>query len=325
MKLVHSKGTTSVYEGHGSVPDVIAGFRALHETGELTVRTSLVAAAMWSRFEDAETCMRDHLAYARGNGIGDDMLRISGLFLPSYGNTKNNHLYDDNRANLGWSDYNRAVNEIGEFERLCRIAHRYNLRVHTVVSDRLHDVAPALERLARDCPLAGRRWVMEHVSKASMANLITLSKLRVGVTLIPANYIWKTGHLFQDTAETPLDLLSPAKALIDLGVPVAASTDGTPADPLVIMWSMVTRFVRETGKVAGRNGCLSNEAALRLLTVAGAWFTFEENVKGPLSPGYYADLTVMKNDPLLARDEAIMDNTCLATMVGGRWVYRREA
>jgi predicted amidohydrolase YtcJ len=323
MKLVHSKGTTSVYEGHGSVPDVIAGFRSLHEAGELTVRTALVVAPTWSEVEDAEACMRDQLAYAQGNGIGDDMLRISGVFLPSYGNKKNNRLYDDNRANLGWSDYNRAVNNVDEFERLCRIAHKYNLRVHTVVSDRLHDVVPALQRLVQDCPLSGRRWVMEHISKASMPHLVTLSRLGVGATLIPANYVWKTGHIFADTAEAPIELLSPAKALIELGVPVAASTDGTPYDPLVIMWSMVTRLVRETGQVAGPGGCLSNEAALRLLTVAGAWFTFEETVKGPLSSGYYADLAVMANDPLAAQGEAIMDNTCLATMVGGRWVYRK--
>lgn len=323
MKLVHSKGTTSIYEGHGSVPDVIAGFRSLREAGELTLRTALVVAPTWTELDEAEGWMRDHLAYAGGNGIGDDMLRIAGIFLPSYGNKKNNHLYDDNKANLGWSDYNRAVINVDEFERLCRIAYKYNLRVNTVVSDRLHDVAPALARLARDCPLAGRRWVMEHISKASMPHLITLSKLGVGATLIPANYVWKTGHTFPDTAETPHELLSPAKALVDLGVPVAASTDGTPYDPLVIMWSMVTRLMRETGTVAGPTACLSNEAALRLLTVAGAWFTFEENVKGPLSPGYYADLTVMANDPLAANGDAIMDNTCLATMVDGEWVHQK--
>ena len=323
MKLVHAKGTTSVYEGHGSVPDVIAAFRTLRETGELTVRAALCAAASWNDEADAEAVMRDHLAYASGNGIGDDMLRISGVFLPSYGTTKNNHLYDGNRANLGWSDYNRATNNVDAFERLCRIAHKYNLRVNTVVSDRLHDVVPALQRLARDCPLTGRRWVMEHISKASMPNLAALRELGVGATLIPANYVWKTGHIFADTPEAPIELLSPAKALVELGVPVAAATDGTPHDPLVIMWSMVTRLVRETGKVAGPGGCLTNEAALRLLTMAGAWFTFEEAVKGPLSPGYYADLAVMANDPLLAHGEAIMDNTCLATMVGGRWVHRR--
>ena len=197
-----------------------------------------------------------------------------------------------------------------------------DLLVHTVVSDRLADVVPALQRVAQKYPLTGRRWVLEHISKASMPELVALGALGVGVTLIPANYVWKNGHSYPDTPETPIELLSPAKALIELGVPVAASTDGTPYDPLVILWSMVTRKVRETGRVAGPRGCLSNEAALRLLTVAGAWLSFEENIKGPLSPGFYADLAVMANDPLTARGDAILDNTCLATMVGGKWVYR---
>jgi predicted amidohydrolase YtcJ len=320
--LVHSKGTTSVYEGHGSVPDVISAFRSLHDTGELTVRSSLVVAPTWTSFEDAEICMRDQLAYAAGRGIGDDRLKISGVYIASYGNKKHNPLYENNPHNLGWSDYNRAVYTVDEFEQLCRMAAKNNLRVHTVVSDRLADVVPALQRVARDYPLAGRRWVMEHISKASVPQLVALRTLGVGVTLIPANYVWKNGHLFPDTPEAPIDLLSPAKSLAELGVPTAASTDGTPHDPLVIMWSMVTRTVRETGRVAGPGGCLSNEAALRLLTVAGAWFTFEEDVKGPLSPGFYADLAVMANDPIAARGDAIMDNRCLATMVGGTWVYR---
>ena len=324
IKLVNSKGTTSVYEGHGSVPDVIAAFRSLHQAHELTVRSSLVVAPTWSSFAEAEIVMRDQLAYARGNGIGDDILKISGVYLASYGNKTHNHLYEENPHNLGWSDYNRAVYDVTEFEQLCRIAAANDLRVHTVVSDRLHDVVPALQRLAQDYRLAGRRWVMEHVSKASMSLLKSLSALDVGVTLIPLNYIWKNGHTFPDMPDSPIDFLSPAKALIELGVPVAASTDGTPYDPLAIMWSMVTRKMREADGIAGPGGCLTNEAALRLLTVAGAWFTFEEKVKGPLSPGYYADLAVMANDPLTARDDAIMDNKCLATMIGGNWVYRAD-
>ena len=43
---------------------------------------------------------------------------------------------------------------------------------------------------------------------------------------------------------------------------------------------------------------LTPDQALRLMTVAGAWLTFDETVKGPLAPGYYADLAVLSRDPL---------------------------
>jgi predicted amidohydrolase YtcJ len=71
----------------------------------------------------------------------------------------------------------------------------------------------------------------------------------------------------------------------------------------------------------GPGGSVSNETALRLLTVNGSWLTFEEDRKGPLLPGYYADLAVLSGNPLTTTAEGLLDISCTATMVGGRWVY----
>ena len=38
-------------------------------------------------------------------------------------------------------------------------------------------------------------------------------------------------------------------------------------------------------------------------------------------PGYYADLAVLSGNPLTATAEGLLDISCTATMVGGRWVY----
>jgi len=322
IPLFHSKGTTSVYEGHGAAPDVMAAFRNLHERGELTLRTSLVVAPTWRSNEEARRMMELDLVCAQGQGIGDAMLRVSGIFIPSYGNMKNNRFFDQDLSDLGWSDYNRATLDPEHFEDLALIAAQNDLRVHTVVSDRLAHVAPILKRIDSRYPLAGRRWVAEHISTASREGLEVLRQVGAGVTLIPANYVWKTGHLFADNPEAPLDLLSPAKALMEMGVPVAASTDGCPYDPLVVMWAMVRRVMRETGEVAGSGGCLSNEQALRALTCAGAWLSFDEIRKGQLVPGFYADLAVFDKSPLETIGDEILDNPCLATMVAGKWVYR---
>jgi predicted amidohydrolase YtcJ len=233
-------------------------------------------------------------------------------------------LFQRDPSDLGWSDYNRVVNDTEGFERLCFLAAKHDLRVHTVVSDRLKDAIPVFEKVAAQFPLSGRRWVAEHISSASPSLLEALRRLDIGVTLIPLGHVWKLGQNFKDTPESPLDLVVPAKALVEMGVPVAAATDGAPFDPLVTLWSLVTRTVKQTGQVAGAGGCMRNEDALRLLTVAGAWLTFDEHLKGPLRPGYLADLTVFERDPLATEGDEILDNTCLATMVGGNWVYRRQ-
>ncbi len=60
---------------------------------------------------------------------------------------------------------------------------------------------------------------------------------------------------------------------------------------------------------------------MRLITVDGAWLTFEEKRKGPLSVGYYADMAVLSADPTAVAPETIPDIECLATVVGGRFVH----
>jgi len=94
-----------------------------------------------------------------------------------------------------------------------------------------------------------------------------------------------------------------------------------PNDPLFCMWVMPARKYRRSGKVMGANGALTNEAALRLLTVNGAWLTFEEGRKGPLLPGYFADIAVLSGNPLNVSAEGLLDIRCVATMAGGRWVH----
>jgi predicted amidohydrolase YtcJ len=224
-------------------------------------------------------------------------------------------------GDTGWGGGLPSVNTPSDFEELCLLAGRYNLRLHTLASDRLHEVVPILERVAKHYPIGERRWVIEHISKASERDLNAIKAMGVAVTLIPAHYLWKVGHTFASLDDQQLDLLSPARGLIELGVPVSAATDAVPNDPLFCMWVMLARKDRRSGKVMGANGALTNEAALRLLTVNGAWLTFEEDRKGPLLPGYFADIAVLSGNPLNVSAEGLLDIRCVATMVGGRWVH----
>jgi len=325
MKLCHAMGTTSIYEGHGCAPDVLAAFRKLHENGELTMRSGLVIGPTWSSVEEAGRVMREWLPFARAQGLGDAMLRISGVFVPCFGDPRVNVVIRRDVADLGWGDYIRLGNTPGDFEQLCMLAGENDLRVHTVISNRLAETVPILERVAARFPIGDRRWVLEHISRSNPADLESIRRMGLGVTLIPGIYLWKGAHVFADLSPAELDYLSPAKQLEALGVPVSAGTDAVPYDPLHCMWVMVKREARSGGQVMGENGRLGNGAALRMLTVNGAWLTFEEATKGPLLPGYLADLAVFKRDPLSAVDDEILNNTCIGTMVGGRWVHGPQA
>ena len=109
--------------------------------------------------------------------------------------------------------------------------------------------------------------------------------------------------------------LAPHRGLLRAGVPVAFSSDLPVAlDPNP--WPGIRVAVDD--QVNG----ITPLAALRAYTSAGAYTSFEEDVKGTLEPGMLADLQVYKGDPLEEGKEVDWENLRpRAVLVGGVRVF----
>ena len=59
--------------------------------------------------------------------------------------------------------------------------------------------------------------------------------------------------------------------------------------------------------------------------MGGAYLTFEEDKKGSIEEGKFADMAVLSADPLTCAEEDIKDIVAETTIVGGEVVYEREA
>jgi hypothetical protein len=107
-------------------------------------------------------------------------------------------------------------------------------------------------------------------------------------------------------------------------VPVGAGTDATRVasfNPWVSLYWLVSGRTLGGLPLYPEERQLDREQALRLWTKGSAWFSGEQEVKGAIAPGEYADLAVLSGDYFSIPDEEIKDLSSVLTMVGGEVVH----
>jgi predicted amidohydrolase YtcJ len=115
--------------------------------------------------------------------------------------------------------------------------------------------------------------------------------------------------------------------IVDHGVRMCFGSDWTvaPLDPLLGLYAAVTRRTTD-GKHP--NGWVPDqriliEQAIRAYTLESAYAAYEEDDKGSLSKGKFADFVVLSHNLLEIDSAEILDVRVEMTVVGGRTVYRR--
>ena len=94
-------------------------------------------------------------------------------------------------------------------------------------------------------------------------------------------------------------------------------------DPIPSYYSAVTRKTA-SGMVFYGDQKMSRMEALKSYTLNNAIAAFEENIKGSLTTGKLADITVLSKDITKVPDEDIKNAKVLYTIVGGKIVYRQK-
>lgn len=97
-------------------------------------------------------------------------------------------------------------------------------------------------------------------------------------------------------------------------------------DPLLTFYASVSRKDADGWPTNGfqMTNALSREETLRSMTIWAAKGSFEENVKGSIEIGKYADFVILDKDILKADEREILNTNIVATYVGGELVYNTE-
>ncbi len=178
----------------------------------------------------------------------------------------------------------------------------------------------AIERAEAKSPRPDARWRIEH---ASVMNQSLLDRAKKdGVILVFHSYMWEYGNILQSYGPERLAMMHAYRTAIDMGIHVAGHSDSpiSAADPLLRIQDMVTRKSQQ-GVVVGDNQRVSVDEAIKVWTLDGAYATFEENIKGSITPGKLADFVILQKDPRAVPPDTIKDIVLEATYLGGQKVY----
>ena len=199
----------------------------------------------------------------------------------------------------------------------------WQLYVHITTPETFDYASEALEEAYQLYPREDARHIFTHINQPTQANLETMKRLGI-VADLQVNSIY---HIADDAEQTyPVnperpDLgPRPVATYRDAGIPVILSSDQAPIGPLFTLWEAVNR-VRRSGKVFRPEEKLTLEEAIRAVTVKSAWAFFEDDLKGSIEAGKYADLVILGRDLLTVDPLHIKDIPVLMTMTDGRFVY----
>jgi predicted amidohydrolase YtcJ len=241
-------------------------------------------------------------------GSGDEKLRRGGIKIVL--SEMSGHL------NPPREELNRQVLE----------AHRdgYQLAIHAVQPSTVEAAIAALENARRQMPRKNTRHRIEHCAECPPALLERLEKAGALVVTQPP-FIYYSGERY-------LALVPPErqpwlyrfKSFLESGIVTAGSSDSpiAPVNPLAGIYAAVTRQAI-SGQSVRPEECISARQALEMYTVNAAYASFEEGIKGSLTPGKLADMALLSDDPLQVPAEKILDIRVEMTVIGGEIV--REA
>jgi hypothetical protein len=92
-------------------------------------------------------------------------------------------------------------------------------------------------------------------------------------------------------------------------------------DPIGSFYCSVTRILPDGTKFQPQE-VYSRERAIYSYTMGNAIASFEEDIKGSLTPGKLADITILSQDLLNVPDDEIMNTEIVMTILGGKVRYR---
>ncbi len=291
-------GLTSLQDA--TVTNDIARWQLYHrfqEKGLLLPRVYLMSGAdRMPGFRDAGLDFR----------AGDDSLRMGGL-----------------KIVLGEAT-GRLFPAQPDLDQLVLDVHRRGGQValHAVEPGTIEAALIALEKAQGQYPRPAARHRLEHCAEAVPGLFDRIRALNPVISLQPP-FLYYSGERYRALVpHNNLPYLYRIRSFLDAGLTVAAGSDNpvVPHHPLTGIQAAVLRTTN-MGHVIAPHECIPPYQALALYTSLAARASFDEDIKGSLTPGKLADFVLLDRNPLTVPPERISEIKVLRTYIGGRLAW----
>ena len=247
-------------------------------------------------------------------GFGDDMLLLNGL-----GEGVLNAMGDGYIP----KQFPIAPEAKTELQKIVAAGARnqVSFQFHATIETTMNAMLDALEAAHAQTPIDKLRINFLHAEQITPSIIARMKKLGMGVQM--QNRQSLGSELMKANWGERANDIPPVKTVINSGLPFAGGTDGTTSSsyrPFIsIGWLVSGKNWR--GDLVRPTERLTREEALRAYTRGSAWFTWEENRKGAITPGMLADFIVLDRDYLTVNEDDIRFIKPVLTAVGGKVVY----
>ena len=301
----------------------IRAYTELRNEGKLTVRVN-----EQSRFENIENLNRFiNMGYTTGKG--DEIFKIGPLKLIADGSlgARTAYLcqpYSDDPSTSGIPICTQE-----ELDNLIIAAHNAGMQVavHCIGDKAMYMVFDSIEKAQKQNYREDPRHSIVHCQITDESLLNKFKELNVIAHIQPI-FLDYDLHIVEDrVGQVSAKATYNWKGLLDRGVHIACGSD-CPVENFDVLPGIYSAVTRKDLKGYPENGWLPAQSltimeALNGFTLGAAYASFEENLKGSVTPGKLADLVVLSEDIFEINPDAIKDVKVEMTFLGGKLMYNR--
>ena len=195
--------------------------------------------------------------------------------------------------------------------------------IHAIGDAAIVLVVDTLTQTLQRSPRQDHRHYLNHFSmRPPQETMAKMAEHNIHITQQPNFTYTLEGRYAANLDGWRLAHNNPLRSPMDAGITVALSSDILPIGPMVGLYAATTRKGM-SGTVYGPDEAITIEEAVRGYTLTSAFINFDEDIKGSLEPGKYADMIVLPADILTLPKEELMVLDVAQTYLQGELVYER--